>query len=180
MLSPREIEENGTMKPEILRALRSVLAAKAFVEILKPISVQIYKDAISKYKPRVSDAFRKSKTFCKKIGTPITDPEKLYKADEDKISKISKFHKAKLADKGFTAENKNHCPVLVAESLLSNAEFLLINIMETYTGIPNRLLILDKRTHYLELVLKMLVTLATHRKIPLSILKADQNGRATY
>jgi len=169
------ISREGKLKSELVSALRAVLAAQAFLETIKPVSAEIYKEAIEIYKPVVEAKghYVKSKRFQSEIGKPITCQERIYQADDATTNKIYKYHKSKLAEKGFTAE-KNFCPVLVAESVLREAQTILIDLMEPYTNIPDDLLYLpDKRARYLEIVLKMLVTVAKQQNIQLHLINLN-------
>jgi hypothetical protein len=168
-----EIEENGTLKPEILAALKSVLAAKAFMLTLKPISEGVYSEAFEIYKPVVEhqEYFDEHKDLLAEVGKAITSSEELYNTDDVTFKKISDFHKQKLAEKGFDAEGEC-CPMLCAEQLFKEAKRLLIDVMSISTQITNEMLtLIEDREKYLELIMRMLVTYATDKKINLNLIK---------
>ncbi|WP_257327127.1 hypothetical protein [Pseudoalteromonas rhizosphaerae] len=157
------------MPKPVSSALISVLGATAFLEMITPISEGIRKDALDKFKPVVEDS--QCGRITESVGKVITRWDDLYLASDDAAKELYDFHKREMALKGFKADGEC-CPFLVAESTLREAKRILFSVMEPYTGIAERqILRLDTREKYLQILLSMLVPVASQQGIELNILK---------
>ena len=141
----------------------------ASVETIKPVSETIAKEALDTFKPIIADD--KISRELGNTGQRITNWSDLYLAPKDAAHEIYRFHKRKLEEKGFSAPG-DQCPFLVAEMTALDAERILIDVMEPYTEISNKHLLLpDRRKRYLELIIGLLVNCAKVQGIELNLLK---------
>jgi len=161
MITPNELLINGRLKAPILTALRTALIAQAYFETMKPIYEDVCDTVLKIHQPLVDASDFNRRTFGD-IGSPITQINDLYRANDDQAKAIYRDIKQKLALKGFTTSNSNYCAFAVAESTLREAERELVNVMQPYTNITNAMLCTtDKRHKFINLTLNCLVPLAT-------------------
>jgi hypothetical protein len=157
------------MPKAVSSALISVLAATAFLETIRPISESIRQDALVKFKPVVEDNV--CGRITESVGKLISRWDDLYLASAEDAKQLYDYHKREMALKGFKADGEC-CPFLVAESTLREAKSILFSVMEPYTGIADRhILQLEMREKYLQILLGMLVPMASQQGIELNILK---------
>jgi len=171
-MSQENLMENGKVKAEIYLAVKSHLMASAFLEIMRPVHEKICNEAIKKFKPVVADREHNRVSGTRRrqmVGEPINDWNHLYRADEELFAQMSQYHKEEMAKAGYTVEKPTHCPFLVAEHMQRETVRVLIDTMEPYTGISSEKLWGDKRDKFLDLTLRLLVTLCENSGQTLSL-----------
>ena len=94
----------------------------------------------------------------REIPEYISNPNHSYMMEESDFSIYHKEVSELNACKGLTVENPDHCPMLVAEHQLVQAEHLLIDVFEPITKISHDKLVMLKHIKQLiDLILKMMV-----------------------
>lgn len=157
------------MPKSVSSALISVLSATVFLETIRPISEGIEKDILDEFKPVVDN--NQCGRIAERVGEVIIRWDELYLASDETAKELYSHHKREMACKGFEADGER-CPFLVAETTLREAKRILFQVMEPYTGIAERAILrLDVREKYLQLLLGLLVPLASQQGIELNILK---------
>lgn len=177
MSSIDELNDNGTLKPALVDALRSLLFTQTYLQTLKPHHDELCQQAIIIFKPVVEDKayYKQSKRLKKTINKPITDYFHLYQASEQHAHKIYNWHKAQMAERGFVVEGEGRCPFAVAEAHNAEAERLLIDSMATYTGISSSSIWNMKlRAELIDKVQGLLISLASAQGIELNLLKLKE------
>ncbi len=153
----------------ITSSLVALLSAKAYVEMLHPISEKIKAEALVQYPTYVAD--EPVGHIVEKVGERIINFDDLYLASDESAKLLFDHHKADLEKLGFKAEGQK-CPVLVAEGMVRDARSLLFEAMQPFTNInPNEILLTDHIKRYEKLLLDYLVPVATRLGIELNILK---------
>jgi|GEM_PF-2378871 len=158
------INTNGKLDIEVFQAVKTLFLAEAYFALISPISDKVYKEAFDLYMPTIADndLNRKCET---NIGERLTDPNKLYMADDEVCCKIYDFHSLGMAQEGFTAEAP-FCPVKIAEHNIIKAKHALIEVMEQFTGLSSDdLLLIHYRERYIKLVTGLVVQLADEQKL---------------
>ncbi|HDS1208432.1 TPA: hypothetical protein QDZ84_003471 [Shewanella algae] len=157
------------MPGDVVSALVAVLNAKAYVELIHPVSNAIVKEALAKFQPLVADG--ECGRALGAVGKPINDWDFIHLANDDVAKSIHDYYLRRMAEEGFSSKNSQKCPLLVAESTVMECESLLIDVMEQYTNMSNAdLCLIEHRRSYLELTLNFLVPLASVQKIELNVL----------
>lgn len=171
----------STMEPlrkelpkEVISALRSYLYATAKVQLIKPISQKIKAEALKLFKPVFAPFVFDGKAYPEldeKVGELISDYSDMDMASDEDCHRVFNYHRQKLIEKGFSAK-KDCCPLLCAEQLQREAKALLIDLMQPYTGISrNSLYRTEDNQQYVELLIKLLCSLAVQQNVDLNIIK---------
>jgi len=141
--------------PEMIKAAEMIFAAKAFVETIKPVVIGYQEKILKKHKFRQAAEWSE---YNDRIQLPdvITRVQDAFlMSDEDfKIYPAECNEERKKA--GLKVEKEEHCPLCVAEHILSQAESHLIDLFTPLTGISDYKIWGDNRKKYLDLTLKLL------------------------
>lgn len=131
---------------DMIEAAKAVFMAKAFVETIKPIVTEYQTKVLNELK--LKDA---------RTGELITNPKHMYLADKSEWPKyFERINEERIKAK-LHVDNPEHCPLLVAESMLRQARNLLIEVMEPITKISlDRLVLIEHKEELVELSLKLL------------------------
>lgn len=172
LTSPNALIENGTLKNGLLPALKSYLFLKMRFDTMTPIFEELCQQAIASFKPVIEE--REIYTRSSRpspAGKPVTRWSSLYLTDEKTALKMYAWHKEEMAKVGYSVEGEHRSAYAVAEDLLIKTENLLIHEMEPFTHVElSQLYKLDTRKKYLDLVVGLLVKLATDHDIELNII----------
>lgn len=170
---PSDLLENGTFKAGILSALKNYLFTQTVVEHMRPAHDAVSKAAMEKFKPVVEDRpiYHTTKRKGSVVGSPITSYERLYHASDEATDAIYAYYAEEMAKQGFKGEG-NRCPWLIACNTQMMAEGLLIDVMEKYTQVSKtHVHIKGNRDKYVNVVVSLLVQVATKENIELNIIK---------
>ena len=140
---------------EQIDAAEIVFAAMAYVETIKPVVEGYQKDILAKHQWHISKKWTERERF-KEKDRIILDPKHSYLLDDVDFQVYLKELEVEHLAHGFIVE-KEYCPLLVAESILMDAERHLIEVYSTVTGLHNAdIIMLDHRERYLKLILSHL------------------------
>jgi hypothetical protein len=135
---------------EMVESARTVFAAMAMVETIKPIVQGYQRTVLEKHQ------FHIAKVWIKKgmQDRIILKAEDTYlMADADFLVYLSECDREA---SGLKIDKSGFCPLLVAESLQSDAEYELIRSMENITHLSPSALYGENRKKFLDLTLRLL------------------------
>lgn len=131
---------------EMIEAAKTVFMAMAFVETIKPI--------VTKYQ---SEALAKLQLKNRITGEVVLNQDHLYLVDQSEWKPYFDLCNEARVKAGLHVDNPDHCPLLVAESLLRQAQNVLIEIMEPITKISRDSIVKIKdKEKLIDLTLKLL------------------------
>jgi len=139
-------------------AARAVFFAMAYVETIRPIVKKYQHDILKKYKFRTSNEKIESgrRLFPDEI---VTDREHVYMLSRDDFNFYLEECRVAQKEAGLKTDSPDHCPLLVAESILTDARTILCEAMEPFTKVNKHLVLcsgLDNYRKYIDLSLKLL------------------------
>lgn len=138
------------------QATALVINAKAYLDIIQPIAKQVQSELIEKHKPVALEEYVLEGDIENK---QITTWNNLFMAGEDVYKPMHAESRELLIQQGFNAKPEC-CPLLTARSQLREAEKVLIDEMEPYTGINNVMVLYTKdREAYLNIIKPFMVNL---------------------
>lgn len=127
--------------PELRSAVETYLLAKAHVAMLKPIVDGISRAAMASSPVHIDDEFMDEARFARRGVASftdgngyITDPDKLFMGRAADLDGYYAAKQALIDAEGLTPDNPDHCPLLVAESDLSDAEKVVIDAASYLTA----------------------------------------------
>ena len=107
---------------ELISAATAVVTVKAFVEVLRPKIRAIQTDLIDYLDIRCDEQYAESRRYV----SGLLDPDHVYLAPEadqaEYFAMLDKWYR----EAGYTDMPEGHCPLLIAESLLRQAERLFM------------------------------------------------------
>lgn len=144
----------------MIDAAQAVMMAMANLQLIEPV-VRAYQVAIlQKGQWRIRDA------FAERLGHEvITDPNRAYLMPDDDFAEYDRQCKAAGIAAGMKATKPENCPLLEAQSLLSDCENALIDTMSHLTKIESKnILVLGmaKRKEFIDLTLRLLAPFVTN------------------
>lgn len=151
-------------RDSIVCAGRAVFTCMAFVETIRPVVTGYQKQILEMMQPHIAkewlDKGRKDEI--------ILNPEHSYlMEDTDFQEYIDECH-IEAEKNGFHVPERGYCPLLMAETKLTEAKHLLIETMEPITGIKVSDLFrhgLKDYDNYIELTLKMVAGMASEKEL---------------
>lgn len=139
---------------EMVEAAKTVFVAMAIVETIKPVVIGYEKDILIKYKFHIAKQWT-DKGIADEI---ILDPAHSYLLeDADFQVYLAECNQAREAAH-LKVDKPEFCPLLVAESLQSDAENGLIESMREVTHLEPSSLYGDNRKKFLDLTLRLLAS----------------------
>ncbi len=143
-----------TFKPtdEMIQAAKTVFMAMATVETIKPIVREYEKEILKKYQFHIAQSWTEK-------GIPdevILDPEKTYLLEDTDFQIYLKDAFQERDKAGLKVDNPEFCPLLVAEHLQCDAEYILIETMEPVTHLQPSNIYGNNRKKLIDLTLKLL------------------------
>ena len=147
---------------DVVAATETVLLAQAWVDTVKPIVIGYQTEILASMKARTDKQHRAYDDFI------VLNPEHTYmmsEVDFQTYITLTRIHQDKA---GLITESRDFCPLLVAESLLSDAQNVLVDILEPITGLSAHLLIcngMKSYKQYLEICLSWLARFVNSQKV---------------
>ena len=146
-----------TFKPSAVQieCALTVFKCMAFVDTIRPIVEGYEKKILAEMKAKPSKQYRGWDGVCEYIAEP---KDSWLLTDEDAQIYYRRCNEER-EKAGLYVENPEFCPLLVAEHTLVKAKQLLIDEMESITGIDQNGLLcsgLDNYDKYIDLTLKLL------------------------
>jgi len=159
---------------ELKEAVKTVLAAKAYTETIRPVIMEIKQAILSGNVYMISDEWTKHPAHPIEARRITNDEDAYLMSYEDSNAYITLLHKAYLT-KGFTVPDWGYCPLLMAENIEREALRNMVNLsanIAKYSGLDD----LDQLYYsvktikkYEELIMGMVLT-----TIPKSELTAEK------
>jgi hypothetical protein len=146
---------------DVVTATETLLLAQAWVDTVKPIVTAYQIKVLASMNARTEKQHRKYDDYI------ILDPERTYLMGEDDFQTYITLTRIEQDKAGLVTESRDFCPLLVAESLLSDAQNALVDILEPITGLSAHLLICNGMKvyrQYLEICLSWLARFVDSQK----------------
>ena len=142
------LDEFKALAGDIAPVVSALLVAQAHAEHERARVNQYIRPVFDRYTFMVAERFRRAGE-----PTQITEPENLYLCDDDALCRryyddCDAAHRAH----GFTGP-KDHCPALVAENLVLEAERALMEAAQPLLGIDPNTVYGENRKKYLKLLI---------------------------
>ena len=138
--------------PDMKSAAEALLLAMAFVLTIRPIVVGYQTAILARLQlpisPEWSDRVKPSEI--------ILNPDHAYLLLDSDFQIFLAECRIEQAKAGLKTASPDHCPLLVAEHLVTEAEWSLMDLMEPITGIEKCALYSENRKKYLDLTLRLL------------------------
>lgn len=137
---------------EMIAAGKTVFIAMAYVETLRPI-VRAYQEKVLK---RFS--FLPNPELEEESNAPILTPGQEYLLTDEDAKKVFAAYNEERKKAGLKVESEDHCPLCVAEHLLTKAKWALVEALEPLTGLTHDMLMRKYSAYkeYIEISLRML------------------------
>ena len=137
----------------MIAAATLVFMHMAKVAVIRPIVEGYQKELLAKHQFKVRDEFSE-----RRGAEVILDPKLSYLMPDEDFAIYDAECKAARDTAGLHVEDKDFCPLLVAENDLIKAKRTLVDVMESVTGIGHDKLMcnFDKYDEYIDLCLKLL------------------------
>lgn len=117
--------------PEFIAAAEAVLMAKAYVETLRPVVEGYQRKILNEHHWHIA----KKWVDMGEDDEVITDPNHTYLMEDEDFKEYLRLIRIEQDKAGLKTDNPDHCPLLVAEHLESQAKHVLIEEAESITGI---------------------------------------------
>lgn len=148
-----------------VNAVKALVQAKAFHELMKERTAPIHAELLAVWKPITEgDSERRPG------GEPITDWARLYRTDDATFTSMMADRESLLAKAGISASKPGNCPLLEAEHLVRLAEHGVILAFSEFCGgkpiTVNGLLCLglEKYDRFVELCCQLVASHPVHSK----------------
>ena len=152
--------KNFKPSDEMIKAAELVFLSMAEVETIKPIVKAYQKKILNKYQ------------FKDDEGNIITEEGRSYLMGDADFKVYLDECNTKRLKVGLYVKNKEYCPLLVAESDLTDAERLLINSFKPITGLDcSDIYLLEHRKKFLNLALGLMSNFIDSKQILKTIIK---------
>lgn len=156
----------GMVKDEAMISLaKSLFQAMAHVETVKEVIEPKQQEVIDKHQ------FKTLKIWDKVEGprTITKESDMFLASDEDfqiYVDEMDSFHN----EKGFKKISKDHCPLLMAESLLRDVQRVFVDSTKPYTGMDTDMLLcsrngLNNYRTYIDLHLKLFAPIIKNQQV---------------
>ena len=123
--------KNFKITNDMKRTAKTVFLCMAYRDTIKPIVEEYQRKVLKFWKFPCASTWR-GRAF---VEGAILDPKDSYLLSEEDF----KLYHADLQDEqkaaGLKVDHPDHCPLLIAESNLVDAEKLLLRVMEPFTGV---------------------------------------------
>ncbi len=148
-----------TPTKEMLTAAENLFKARAYVETIRPIVLQYQKEILAEGQWHISP-----KKASRRGDAVIVEPKDSWLMSDDDFAVYHARCKAARDKAKLHVENDGHCPLLVAEHLVTSAEHALIDAMADTTGVTKDKLLsakmdiclVDYYKNYIHLTLQLL------------------------
>lgn len=157
-----------TPSEDMKSAARGCFLAMAYTGTVRPIVEGYQHDILSEYQFRTDvEQYDGKRVYPDKV---VLNPDHTYMLTEDDFAFYLAECRTAQSAAGLKTESRDHCPLLVAESIQRDAEHLLIDAMEPLTGINFNTILgsrnfIDHLKKYIDLSLKLLAPFVDAKEI---------------
>lgn len=148
----------------MIAAAESVFMAMAWVDVVRPVVIAFEEEILSRNQWHISDKWIARGISADRI---ILEPKDTYLLDEKDAEQWEAERRVAVRESGLIVINEEFCPLLVAESLLVDAEGDLINAMKPLTGIDRRDVYGKNREELVSLALRLLSPYINKKETPM-------------
>ncbi len=139
-----------TFKPTraMIESAKTLLMAMAYVQTIAP--------TVKAYRKKALDEIKGTNRY---DGTVVSDIELDYQLTDEDFQRYLALTKKYRDDEGFKVEDDDFCPLLVAEHMVTKAQWAIIESMEEVTGIKQDKLLcsgMENYKKYIDLTLRLL------------------------
>jgi len=134
---------------DMIESAKTLLMAMAYVETIAP--------TVKAYRKKCLDEVKGINRY---DGSIVTDIELDYQLTDEDFQRYLTLTKKERDLAGFKVEDDDFCPLLVAEHMVTKAQWALIESMEVITGIKQDKLLcsgMENYKKYIDLTLRLLI-----------------------
>jgi len=134
---------------DMIESAKTLLMAMAYVETIAP--------TVKAYRKKCLDEVKGINRY---DGSIVTDIELDYQLTDEDFQRYLILTKKERDLAGFKVEDDDFCPLLVAEHMVTKAQWALIESMEVITGIKQDKLLcsgMENYKKYIDLTLRLLI-----------------------